>query len=214
MRESSKARAAHHVTLDAKRARALVKLSSAQCDLGAFDAALAPALEAITLVRSLTPLQPDTFQPDLAAALELAGRAQSALGQHDAALIHVMEAMDTYRGLAKSHPEEYLPRFALTLNQLSICLRHLGRMQEALPVARNALEWLWPYYERFPEVHRQAIRTMFGVLIDLHEQLGSRIDALWARRFEELAARETGQSKKAASPTKIGPGKKARGRTN
>lgn len=206
-------RAGNHVTQDAKRARALTKLSSAQLDLGAFDAALAPALEAIALFRSLTTIQSETFLPDLAATLELASRAQSAAGHHDAALVHAMEAMDAYRRLAKSHPEKHLPQFAMALNHLSHCLRHSGRLQEALPLARNALEWLWPYYDRFPDVHRKHVRTAFSVLIDLHEQLGSRLDPLWARRFEELAARETGEKKGAQSPAKKSLPKKVRSRT-
>lgn len=179
----------------AKRARALVKLSGAQRELGSFEAALGPAREAVDMCRSLVGARPEAFLPDLAAALDHSSNVQGDLGQHETALVSAMEAMDIYRGLAKARPETYLPRFAITLNNLSVRLQHLGRHKEALPLAQGALEWLWPYYERFPDVHKKHVGTMFSVLAALHEDLGSRLDTLWTERLERYAADAAGERK-------------------
>lgn len=181
---------------DAKRARALIKLSTAQRELGSFDVALGPAQEAVDLCRSLVGNRPDVFLPDLASALDHLGNVQGDVGRDDAALVSAMEAMDIYRGLAKARPETYLPRFAITLNNLSVRLQKLGRHKEALPLAQGALEWLWPYYERFPEVHKKHVGTMFSVLAALHEDLGSRLDATWTARLERYAQDAAGERKK------------------
>jgi tetratricopeptide (TPR) repeat protein len=194
---------------NAKRARALMKLSGAQRDLGSFEAALGPAQEAVDMLRLLSSARQETFLPELAGALDHLGNVQGDLGKHDAALVSAMEAMDAYRGLAKARPETYLPQFAITLNHLSLRLQRLGRHKEALPLAQGAIEWLWPYYERFPDVHTKHVGTMFSVLVALHEDLGSRLDTTWAERLERYAKESAGEPKKAV-PEKNAVGKKKR----
>ena len=196
------------MTTQAKRARALVKLTAAQCELRAFALALPAIREAVDLYRSLARVRADPFQSELAGALEQWSEVLGHVGQPEPALVAAMEAMDAYRGLAKTHPEKYLPRVAMGLNGLSVRLRDLGRHAEALPLAQSALEWLWPYYERFPDVHRKQISTMFSVLVGLHEDLGSRLDATWAKRFEQVAAQVTGEPKGAPATKATKGGRK------
>jgi tetratricopeptide (TPR) repeat protein len=185
------------LTAQAKRARALAKLSAAQRELGLGDAALAAAQEAVDIYRSLASARPEAFLRDLATNLDQLSNVQADLGRHEAALVTAMEAVDLYRVLVKSHPETFLPLLAIALNSLSVRLRDLGRHKEALPVAQGALEWLWPYYERFPDVHSKHVGTMFTVLMALHEDLGTRLDATWAERFERYVARAAGEEKPA-----------------
>jgi tetratricopeptide (TPR) repeat protein len=184
----------------AKRARALVKLSSAQRDLGAHEAALAPAKEAVDVYRTLAALRPNTYLADLASALDELSSVLGELGQHETALVNAMEAMDAYRRLVKERPETYLPRFALMLTNLSTRLRHLGRHKEALPLAQSAVEWLWPHYERSPQVHEKPMGTMFSVLMALHEDLGTRVNDTWGQRFTRYATLTAGGPKEKPGP--------------
>lgn len=182
-----------------------MKLSGAQSDLGAHDAALGPAREAVECYRILALHHPNTYLAELAAALDQSSSVLGELGQHDAALVNAMEAMDTYRRLVKERPETYLPRFALMLTNLSTRLRNLGRHKEALPLAQSAVEWLWPHYERSPHAHEKPMGTMFSVLLALHEDLGTRLNDLWGERFTRyamLAAKGPQEKAGAGAPTK------------
>ena len=208
---------AKSVMPDVKRARALTKLSHAQCELGSFEAALGPAQEAVSLYRPVAGAWPEPFLAELAGALDLSSTIQGKLGRHEMALVGAMEAMDIYRGLAKSRPEKHLPRFAMTLNDVAIHLRNLGRHKEALLLAQGALEWIWPYYEKTSDVGAipelpERVAAMFSVLVELHQDLGSRLDSIWAQRFEQVAARTAGESQKRAPIKSVAkrkaPGKK------
>jgi tetratricopeptide (TPR) repeat protein len=187
-----------NIAAHAKRARGLAKLGAAQRELGQSDAALAPAQEAVDMFRSLASAKPEAFLRELATSLDQLSNVQGDVGRHEAALVTAMEAVDLYRVLAKTHPETFLPLLAIALNSLSVRLRALGRHKEALPLAHGALEWLWPYYERFPDVHGKHVGTMFNVALALHEDLGTRLDAPWAGRFERYVAQTAGEKKPAA----------------
>jgi len=201
---------AKRIADSAKRARALVKLSGAQRELGAHEAALAPAREAVDAYRSLAADRPNTYLADLASALDQLSSVLGELGQHEAALVNAMEAMDAYRRLVKERPETYLPRFALTLTNLSTRLRNLGRHKEALPLAQSAVEWLWPHYERSPQVHEKPMGTMFSVLMALHEDLGTRVNDTWGQRFTRYATLAAGGPKEKPEPAQ--PPKKSKGK--
>lgn len=175
------------ISESAKRARALMKLCSAQCELGAHEAALGPVREAVDCYRSLAVIHPNTYLAELASALDQLSSVLSELGQHETALVNAMEAMDTYRRLVKERPETYLPRFALMLTNLSTGLRKLGRHKEALPLAQSAVEWLWPHYESSPSVHEKPMGNMFSVLWALHEDSGTRLHEPWGERFTRYA---------------------------
>lgn len=194
----------------AKRARALMKLSSAQSELGAYEAALGPVREAVDCYRSLALIHPNIYLAELALALDQSSSVLGELGQHETALVNAMEAMDTYRRLVKERPETYLPRFALMLTKLSTRLRNLGRHKEALPLAQSAVEWLWPHYDRSPQVHQKPMGTMFSVLLALHEDLGTRLNDVWGERFTRyatLAAKGPREKTAELTPKKLSKGK-------
>lgn len=176
-------------TSQARRVRSLLKLSSAQRELGSLDAALAPAQEALALARGLVQVRPETFLPEVATALEQCSGILGDLGRHDEALVGAMEALDIYRGLAKSRPNVHVPRLAMSLHSVSVQLRHLGRHQEALPLARGAAEWLWPYCVGTPEVHGKQMANILELLATLHADLGIPMDMVWADRFQNVTAR-------------------------
>lgn len=201
---------AKSIAESAKRARALLKLSAAQSELEAHEAALAPAREAVECYRALAAAHPNTYLAELASALDQLSVVLGKLGQHETALVNTMEAMDAYRRLVKERPETFLPRFALMLTNLSTRLRHLGRHKEALPLAQSAVEWLWPHYERSPQVHEKPMGTMFSVLMALHEDLGTRVNDLWGARFARYATLAAGGPKEKAA--QIASTKKSKGK--
>ena len=84
-----------------ERARLLNNLSLYHGALGRREAALASALEAVSLHRRLADVRPEVFLPDLAMSLNNLSIGQRALGQHEAALASTLEAVALYRRLAE-----------------------------------------------------------------------------------------------------------------
>ena len=84
----------------------------------------------------------------------------SALGRREAALEATQEAVEIRRFLAASRPDAFLPDLARSLNNLGNRLIEVGREEEARTVSAEALDLLWPFFERYPVRFTQLAEMM------------------------------------------------------
>ncbi|MFT3769331.1 MAG: tetratricopeptide repeat protein [Minicystis sp.] len=169
-------------------AMSLNNLGAAQSALGQREAALTTTTEAVALSRRLAERLPDVRLPDLATGLNNLGVMQSSLGQHEAAMTSIMEAVALYRRLAEPHPDTYLPDLARSLGNLALRLHELNRVREALPVAEEALDLLWPYFERSPEAHGDLTGSLLSTTANLLKALNWPPDKRWTQRMNYYLA--------------------------
>ncbi len=60
----------------------------------------------------------------------------------------------------------------MSLNNLGAMLSHLGRREEALPFVLEALDSVWPYFERVPQAFARDTGVMLRQALELHDALG------------------------------------------
>lgn len=124
----------------AERARLQHNLGSMLRELGRREEALEATQEAVELCRALTQMQPDVFQPSLAASLANLGSTLADLGRHEEALKATQEAVELFRALVQHQPDVFQSQLATGLNNLGLVLRELGLRKEALKVMQEAVE--------------------------------------------------------------------------
>ena len=169
-------------------AMSLNNLGKMQNALGQRETALASALEAVPLYRRLADAQPDAFQPGLATSLNNLGNMQRSLGQREAALASGLEAVTLRRRLVASHPEAFVPDLAGSLSNLALTLHGSGRFAEALSHAEDALDLLWPVYERFPDAHGDLAGYVLHTMATLLKALGQPPDKRMNQRMARYLA--------------------------
>ncbi len=96
--------------------------------------------------------------------------------------------MTILRKLAEAHPEAFLPDLTTSLANTALTLHELGRMAEALPFAEEALDLLWPVYERSPEAHGDLAGFVLGTMANLLKALGQPPDKRWTQRMTRYLA--------------------------
>jgi tetratricopeptide (TPR) repeat protein/nucleoside phosphorylase len=169
-------------------ARSLNNLGAMLGSLGQHEAALAAADESVDLCRALAQRNPDAFQPYLAMGLDTLGNRLFFLGRFEGAAF-TYEAVELYRALAQRNPGAFLPEFAMSLNNLGAMLYGVNLNQEALEVVGEALDILWPFFERLPHAFAQAMARVLGLLKAVHERLQYPLPSLLRDRlttFERL----------------------------
>ncbi|WP_253995868.1 tetratricopeptide repeat protein [Myxococcus qinghaiensis] len=115
-----------------ERAEILNNLGTRYLDVGRQKDALKALEEATSHYRSLAQINPNFFQPRLAASLNNQGAALYSLNQYDAALKLTHEAVDIYRQLATQDPDNFEPDLAMSLNTLGTILSHMHQTKSAL----------------------------------------------------------------------------------
>ncbi len=120
-------------------ASALVNLAADLSDLGRHDEALAAATEAVDTWRDLatSPLPADEQRAGLARALVMAGDLRWDAGDHVGSLAATREAIELRRELAGEPGDQ--GRLARLLTTYGSRLVNVGRLQEAVPVADEAV---------------------------------------------------------------------------
>jgi hypothetical protein len=73
--------------------------------------------------------------------------------------------------LAQRNPDAFRPNFAMSLNNLGAMLRELGRREEALATVGEAIDNLWPFFDRLPLAFAQKTVIMLRQILALHESL-------------------------------------------
>ncbi|MGV9976164.1 tetratricopeptide repeat protein, partial [Micromonospora wenchangensis] len=129
-----------HITDPAQRAHLHATHAWRLANAGQQQQALAPAVEAVRILRRLADTNPDTYLPDLAMSLNNLGNRLSELGRREQALTHTETATDIYRRLADTNPDTYLPNLAASLNNLGNRLSELGRREQALTHTETATD--------------------------------------------------------------------------
>jgi tetratricopeptide (TPR) repeat protein len=102
-------------------------------------------VEAVEFHRVRAQRDPDAVQPDLARSLHELGEILTELSLRQEALTATQEAVSLYRTRVRLHPEE----LQSSLGALCARLRDLGRYEEALKAAAEALELFWAQVQPF-----------------------------------------------------------------
>jgi tetratricopeptide (TPR) repeat protein len=101
--------------------------------------AIAPAEEAVALLRTLAVSNPARYEREFAGTLGNLGTVLAEAGRHQDALVPTEEAASIYRRLATDDPTNYLHDLATALGNLGPMLSELGRKEEALQPAADAV---------------------------------------------------------------------------
>ena len=173
-------------------AHALTSLARVMYDAGGQeDRAVSAARESVAIYRELanpTAVEPVTFDPELAEALDVLASCQSEVGDLDGAVATSREVVQIYRGLLDrglKKPEECEAELAKSLHNLGTSLvKSRGVDQEALSATWQAVE----IYERLAVDDHLAARPYIEPLAMSLHSLASSIaqtggpwaEALWA----------------------------------
>ncbi|MCA9631942.1 MAG: hypothetical protein KC766_30020, partial [Myxococcales bacterium] len=76
------------------------------------------------------------------------------------ALSATAEAVGIYRRLASSRPDAFEPDLANAMDSSGDVLAALGRAAEARAAADEALDLLWPHFERLPAAHTELMQKL------------------------------------------------------
>ncbi len=87
-----------------------------------------------------------------------------------------------YRGLAKDRPDAFLPDLAASLNNLGTRLRDLGRREDALAAAQEAVDIRRGLAKDRPDAFLPNLAMSLNNLGNRLSDLGRREDALVRRR--------------------------------
>ena len=157
--------------------------------LGRYGQALAAALEATEIRRSLAEADPETYLPRLGTSLNSLAVLFSDLGLRKEAVEAAQEATDIRTRLAAADPERYLPRLATSLNNLGIRLRELGQFREALVMAVRSMRIRRKLVRSDPAGLSNLASSQNSAALSLHS-LGRDREALNAvRRSIEIRRR-------------------------
>jgi tetratricopeptide (TPR) repeat protein len=127
--------------------------------LGRTEEALAAVEEAVAIWRELASWRP-VFHSRLAAGLDNLGETLTALGRSDWAVEVLREAVEIGRRLDQEQPGLHRDVLALSLHHLSLGLREMGDLREALVRSEEAIRLLLPLAEACPEAHGDLLAEM------------------------------------------------------
>lgn len=160
--------------------------------LGHEEEALAATCEAVDIYRRLAAAHPDAFLPYLAGSLNNLGARLGELGRGEA-LAATREAVDIYRKLAAAHPDAFLTDFARGLTVHGSVLGAMGRYSEAGDAFDEALDSIWPYFERLPDAFAQLTQALLQLRqATLGDQAPENLANRLTRYHEILAKSGTG----------------------
>ncbi|MGP8198664.1 MAG: tetratricopeptide repeat protein [Limisphaerales bacterium] len=140
--------------------------------------ALAPAQEAVEILRVLARQNPDAFQPNLAGSLNNLAMVLSELGRRAEALASAQEAVEIHRVLARQNPDAFQPNLAGSLNNLANRLSQVGRRAEALAPAQEAVEIRRALAGQNPDAFQPDLAMSLNNLASRLSELGRRTEAL------------------------------------
>lgn len=158
--------------------------------LGQLEQALAPTEEAVDICRRLTARNAAAYEWTLATALDNLGARLTNLSlvrqiQPSAAAVdYTEEAVRIFRRLAAANPGRFERDFARGLGNLAARLMDVGRLDEALAVAREGLALRRRLAEENPAVHRFLLGSDMAGLATILVARGEQLDEA-ARILEE-----------------------------
>ncbi|EFL32652.1 tetratricopeptide repeat family protein [Streptomyces viridochromogenes DSM 40736] len=162
-------------------AMSLMTLASQLRESGRQEEALETQRESVALHRRLAERQPGVFRHDLASALNNLCLLLSTTGSPDAALAAVNEAADIQRDLMESGSTgRARPSLPTALMNKMSCLCDLGREQEAVPVAEEAVEHYRRLVEDDPDLYEPQLATALSARWGVLYRVGRTEEALTA----------------------------------
>jgi tetratricopeptide (TPR) repeat protein len=129
--------------------------------------ALAPAREAVDILRGLVQANPSTFLPHLASSLRHLGDLLH-LGHPAEALAATHEAADILRDLARANPSAFLRDLANVLSMRGNRLHLLGRLDEALTATRESVDILHDLVQTNPDACSDLASALNHLGLVLH----------------------------------------------
>ncbi len=157
---------------------ALWQLATCRSRLREHDLALAPAEEAVRLLRGFADVDPASHLPALGAVLAIVSDELSALERHDRCLAAAEEAVAVGRRLAAADPDAYRPFLATALLRLGGRLSRTGPATPAQPVYDEATALLRELAATAPETYRSDLATAVHRLAACLSGLGQHVAAL------------------------------------
>ena len=141
-------------------AMSLNNLGNLLSALGRREEALAALAEAVERYRALAKARPDVFLSELAMSLNNQGLGFAKLGQWEDALAAFTESVALRRTLAAERPDAFLPELARSVGSYGKALAALDRAEDARQAADEALDLLWPFFERLPAAHSDLMKEL------------------------------------------------------
>lgn len=102
------------------RGAALNNYAARLAEVARREEAINPALEAVTLYRTLAKTNPAAYNPNLAASLSNYANRLAAVGRREEAIEPAHEAVEIYRELAKAMPAAYADQLVWSLETLAM----------------------------------------------------------------------------------------------
>jgi len=176
---------AHHMTIDTadpavlnEQARVANRLAIRLSAVGRRAEALAPAQQAVDILRRLVRANLDAYAPDLASALNTLALVLEEVGRRAEALAAAQEAAELYRRLAENNRDAYAPDLARTLNNLTKTLSVEGQRAEALATALEAAELYHRLVAVSPDTYASDLAGALNNLAIMLSGMGRRSEAL------------------------------------
>jgi tetratricopeptide (TPR) repeat protein len=98
----------------------------------------------------------------------------------------MQEAVELYRALSQRQPDALQPDLARSLNNLGKMLSALEKREEALASYGEALDMIWPFFERLPPAFMQNTEFMIKDLLQAYEALQRPLEPTLEKRIEEF----------------------------
>ena len=172
-------------------------------DLGRREEALAAAQEAVEIYRRLAAERPDAFLPDLAMSLNNLGeQAERPRPARGGARGRARRRSRSAAASPPQRPDAFLPDLARSLNNLGNVLSDLGRREDALAAAQEAVEIYRRLAAERPDAFRPDLAGSLNNLAQLLSDLGRREEALAAAQEAVELCRAP---RRRSGPTPSGP---------